>query len=326
MAEPTVTAYIPCFQVGATLDEAIASVLNQTVHDLELLVVVDTESTDDTATIARRRAAEDPRVRVIDVPHCNLTVKYQRGVDEARGTWLAPLDGDDVWLPTRLERQLKAAAEDPAVTAWGCWYQQIGPHGNVLREAKHGPITRDDFDALRRAHEVPVLVHSGTLMRRCDVLAVGGYDHSLPLAADFDLISRLGDRGPVLAVPEVLIRYRMSTTSASLKSFWEQSIQLEYVWDRRRRADLGSEPIDLETYRIERARRPFWVRANRFARERSRFAWRRTATALADDRSAAAAAAAVAALAWHPPFTVRRGYHQFIAPRLGRETNWDHID
>jgi glycosyltransferase involved in cell wall biosynthesis len=136
-----VTVYVPCYDVAPYLPQVIESVLGQTHRNLELLLIVDGDCHDDTPLIARRHAELDERVRVIDVPHCPLTHKYQLGADEARGAWLSPLDGDDAFRPTKLERQLAAAAGSPDVVAWACWYAHMGEGGQHIRDSHHGPTT-----------------------------------------------------------------------------------------------------------------------------------------------------------------------------------------
>jgi glycosyltransferase involved in cell wall biosynthesis len=313
-----VTVYVPCYQVARYLPAALEGVLAQTYPQWELLVIVDAASTDDTAAIARRYAELDPRIRVIDVPHCEVTAKYQLGADEGRGEWLAPLDGDDVWYPQRLERQLAAAAARPEVVAWSCWYDQIGDDGTVLRPTHYAPTTIEEFEDHRRRHEVPYLLHSGHLIRRSAFEAVGGYHHDTRLAACFNLVDRLCDVGPVLNVPEVLIGYRLASASHSLAKWPEQSRQLAYIWERRRRNDLSEAAISYDEFVAEWDARPALERARRASRERSRFYWRAAGTALGEHHRAGAAKATLQALAWNPLFAGGRIVEQFVRPAARR--------
>jgi glycosyltransferase involved in cell wall biosynthesis len=91
VSAPLVSVIMPVYNVGSFIDQAIASVLAQDV-DLELIVVND-GSTDDTG--ARARAVTDPRVRVLDQPNSGRpSIARNRGMREARGRYLAFLDGD----------------------------------------------------------------------------------------------------------------------------------------------------------------------------------------------------------------------------------------
>src|SRR5215208_5035081 len=103
---PRVSVIVPAFNVAGCLERALDSALNQTVPDLEILVV-DDGSSDATLEVACRVAARDSRVRVMrNERNLGIGASRNRAFDEAQGEWLALLDGDDVWLPKRLERIL----------------------------------------------------------------------------------------------------------------------------------------------------------------------------------------------------------------------------
>lgn len=95
---PAVSVIVPCYNTEATLDQALTSLEDQTLENLEVLVVND-GSTDGTLAIARAHAARDPRIRVIDKPNGGYGQACNRGLDEAQGTWVAILEPDDWVLP-----------------------------------------------------------------------------------------------------------------------------------------------------------------------------------------------------------------------------------
>ena len=108
---PLVTVLLAVHDGEDYLRPALASVLGQTVGDLELLVV-DDGSTDSTPMILA--AADDARLRVIrNEERLGLAASLNRGLDEARGTYVARMDADDVAMPRRLERQLARSARAP---------------------------------------------------------------------------------------------------------------------------------------------------------------------------------------------------------------------
>ena len=114
---PTVSVVIPCYNGAAFLRETLDSVLAQTHAPLEV-IVVDDGSTDDSAAIAE---SYGPPVRVIRQRNQGESVARNRGIDEARGDWIAFIDSDDVWKPGKLERQL-AAAQPDVVCLHSEWY------------------------------------------------------------------------------------------------------------------------------------------------------------------------------------------------------------
>lgn len=95
---------IPAYNVGASLSDAVTSALRQIERNIEV-VIVDDGSTDNTPEIAQRFEADDERVRVLaNEVNVGPGASRNKGIDAARGEWIALLDADDRWLPERLER------------------------------------------------------------------------------------------------------------------------------------------------------------------------------------------------------------------------------
>lgn len=111
--KPAISVVIPCYNAGAFLAEAIDSVLGQTYAPAEV-IVVDDGSTDDSAATAAGYGAP---VRVIRQANRGESTARNRGMDEARGEWVALLDADDVWEAGKLEAQIEAVRGDSQV---GC--------------------------------------------------------------------------------------------------------------------------------------------------------------------------------------------------------------
>lgn len=108
-----VSVIIPAWRAEKTLAATLDSVLCQTWNDLEILVV-DDASPDGTLALARRFAAKDGRVRVLaQTENGGVSKARNRGVQEARGEWIAFLDSDDLWMPDKLEKQMALAKKHP---------------------------------------------------------------------------------------------------------------------------------------------------------------------------------------------------------------------
>ena len=108
---PHVSVVIPAFNAEATLARTVASARNQSLADIEILIV-DDASSDGTLALARRLAGEDRRVKVIAAT-CNRGPAAARnlGLDAATGTWIALLDADDAFEPGRLARLVGVARD-----------------------------------------------------------------------------------------------------------------------------------------------------------------------------------------------------------------------
>ena len=98
-----VSIITPSWNVATLIGETIASVQAQTMTDWELLIADDC-STDQTAAIVENHAAQDPRVKLIRQPrNGGPALARQAAIDQAQGRFIAFLDSDDLWLPTKLE-------------------------------------------------------------------------------------------------------------------------------------------------------------------------------------------------------------------------------
>ena len=93
-----VTVIVPCYNTQRYLDQALTSAEQNMSCNLEILAIND-GSTDDSLDIMKRHAVRDPRVRVIDKPNQGYGATVNRGIDEARGTYVAVLEPDDWALP-----------------------------------------------------------------------------------------------------------------------------------------------------------------------------------------------------------------------------------
>lgn len=127
-----ISVIIPAYRCERTVEQSVRSALNQTVRDLEV-IVIDDASDDGTAEILARLQTEDARVRVITLSeNGGVANARNRGASEARAQWVAFLDSDDLWEADKLERQLAAAAQARAAlvyTAAECIDETGAPTG-----------------------------------------------------------------------------------------------------------------------------------------------------------------------------------------------------
>ena len=107
-----VSVIIPVYQVEKYISAAVESVLKQTYKNFELLVI-DDGSPDRSVEICRQFT--DPRVRIISQQNRGLAGARNTGIRQAQGEYLAFLDGDDIWLPKKLEKHVEHLESSPAV-------------------------------------------------------------------------------------------------------------------------------------------------------------------------------------------------------------------
>ena len=113
---PTVSVVIPTFNRADLVVEALGSVFAQTLDDLEA-ILVDDGSTDGTAERVRERFAGESRLRVLEKPNGGASSARNRGLDVARGRYVAFLDSDDLYLPTPSPRRRPSSTPAPTRTS-----------------------------------------------------------------------------------------------------------------------------------------------------------------------------------------------------------------
>ncbi len=206
----TVSVIIPAWRSAATIGRALRSVAAQTVKPLEVIVIDD--GSDDgsfEAAEACREMMNGIHLVVIRQDNKGAGAARNAGVRAAKGEWLAFLDADDEWLPNKLERSL-AHAEGASLIAHD-YIEVKGGHETPMDCTRHFRAAEDPFAALMLRGFIPSIT---VLARRADVLAVGGFEESLPAAQDYDLWLKLLSLPDVrLAMfPEALARYYVSGT------------------------------------------------------------------------------------------------------------------
>lgn len=209
--QPRVSVIIPCYNLGAYLDEAVESVLAQTCQDFEIIIVDDGST--DPATQALLADYRRPKTCVIRIAHAGVSEARNVAIAHSTGAYLCALDADDRLEPTYLEKAARALDEDPSITFVSCWARLFGD------EAWDWTPERCDLPALLCEDTVC----TAALARRDAVLAVGGFDTQIPIqgAEDWELWLTLVERGyRGVILREVLFNYRRRPGSLSTVSWY----------------------------------------------------------------------------------------------------------
>lgn len=144
---PLVSVVMPAFNAEATIAAAMRSVLGQSFGDLELLVVDDC-SRDATLDVVGRIASTDGRVRILERSvNAGVAAARNAGMQAARGRYMAFLDSDDRWLPSKLQVQLDAMRSTGAGVCYAA-YTRVDPDGRVLSRVRP-PDSVDHADMLK---------------------------------------------------------------------------------------------------------------------------------------------------------------------------------
>jgi succinoglycan biosynthesis protein ExoO len=217
---PAVSVVTANYNGAAWLGPAVASVLGQTLGDLEL-IIVDDASSDDSVQVIEAAAAGDPRVRVIVQPaNAGPGAARNRALEAARGRWIAVFDSDDLMAPDRLARLVargEAEAADVVVDNLEVFQSdsptQVRP---FLRWRDPRWIELEDYLASARMYSKrPGLGYLKPLFR-ASALGATRYREDLRIGEDYDLVVRLLVQGRRLRFdPAAGYRYRRHGGSIS---------------------------------------------------------------------------------------------------------------
>lgn len=208
-ATDTISVIIPAYNAAKFLRAAIESVLAQTLLPQEILVI-DDGSKDETAAIA---ASFGGIVRCISQENRGLSGARNRGVEESGGELIALLDADDIWLPRKLELQVKQLRRHPKALACFTRTKSVDGQGRVLKESTV-PRYPDLVKALL-LYSCVVGPPSSALMRRSTFDKVGLFDINFSQCHDWEMWLRITEAGSITYVDEALLLYLVHDSNMS---------------------------------------------------------------------------------------------------------------
>ena len=236
---PHVTILLPVFNGEDYLHETIVSILNQTYGDFEFLII-DDGSTDRSPEIIS--SINDSRIRVLVTPQrLKLSGALNRGLDEARGKYIARMDADDIALPDRLWKQVDFLDKNPEVGLCGT---SIEVFGQTKRRKDIYPKSAEDIRSYA-LFDCP-FCHPTVMFRREWFEAHElRYDGSYYPTEDFELWSRAIEQFPSVNLEDVLLKYRIHEKSMTGADWDEMDRQAVRVIEPRLR-QLGTSITDEE--------------------------------------------------------------------------------
>jgi len=208
IANPLISVVMPVHNALPFLDESIRSILGQTFHDFEF-VILDDASTDGSVELLREWTRRDGRIRLHESKQrLGLSGSSNAVVSKARAPIVARMDADDIAHPDRLQQQWNIIEGRPDISVIGTLCNGIDASGRQVRP-------RDRWRLVRRSIYIP-FPHGSAMFRREVFDQVGGYDENAVGGEDQDLFSRMAARGRVLTLPDVLYSYRYHSSNATL--------------------------------------------------------------------------------------------------------------
>ncbi|MBW4618436.1 MAG: glycosyltransferase [Cyanosarcina radialis HA8281-LM2] len=252
-AVPKISVVMPVYNCERYLREAVESVLNQSFTDFEFVIINDA-STDSTDEILAEFARQDERIIILEnQENLGLTGSLNKGIDRARGEYIARQDADDISLPERLKKQVALLDSNSEVVLVSCNIEKINAEGKpfaIMERACPANLVAWYLLFYNRLSG-----HSQVMFRRKTVNMLGGYSKKYPYCEDYELWCRLAGVGIVRILPEVLLQQRFHSTSVSAK---KQAEQKQDILELARSNIKQLTELDLSPSEIENLN-SFWV-------------------------------------------------------------------
>lgn len=204
-----VSIIMPAYNPGRFIEPAIRSVMAQTYPDWELLVVDDGSSRD-----LSYLAKLDPRVRCIRQTNAGPAAARNRGMAESTAPYIAFLDADDLWLATKLRKQIEAMQADEQIGLSYTQFEKISADDQPL-----GTGFAAGVDSYCRLLTGSVILTSSTVIRRSCYEAVGGFDPQFRGPEDWDFFLSVVRKFKPRFLDEKLVQYRIIPGSLSRQGY-----------------------------------------------------------------------------------------------------------
>ncbi len=218
-----VSVIIPAYNSGKYIDQAVSSVIEQTFTDWEC-VIIDDGSKEDFARLTQL----DKRVRVIRQTNAGVAVARNRGIAQSKGEFIAFLDHDDLFLPTKLERQVHMMEHDPKLGLIHSHFTIIDENGRQI--GTQSPNTSVDFLTML---EYGAPYPTNTMLRRSVIDTVGVFDPFFTPSEDQEFFIKVAKYFGVGFIPSVEAAYRVHGSNTS-KNYMACYNTMKNLSDRHR--------------------------------------------------------------------------------------------
>jgi glycosyltransferase involved in cell wall biosynthesis len=211
---PKVSVFMPVYNAGNFLHEAIESILCQTFKDFEFLIVNDGSSDQSESII---RSYNDERIKLINNPkNLGLIASLNIGLDLCQGEYIVRMDQDDISMPERIAHQIEFMDRNPQFGLIGSWFEDFGEH----IESKEVRYSTDDIEIrLRHLYQThishPTAVIRNSIIRKFKIQ----FDPDFIHGEDYNCWVTISQFCKLSNFPEVLVRKRDHPTNITNKYF-----------------------------------------------------------------------------------------------------------
>lgn len=267
---PIVSVIIPAYNAEQYIAETLASVENQTLKDIEI-IVIDDGSKDNTAATVKAF----PSVRYVRKTNGGVSAARNHGASLAHGEFLAFLDADDIWHPDKLRQQVQALSQHPECNLCRTHITTKSENLQQFHQAINSSSTEYDIESdLAASFLEPYFTTSTVMVRRAAFDLVGGFDPKLRIAEDIDFYLKILAPAPTVLFMKESLVYKRPVVGSLGDDSAAGYVQLLAVYHRfltehpQARQTLGRAVVDKAFYHLYTclARSMMWVGRNQEAR------------------------------------------------------------
>lgn len=250
MRIPIVSVIMPVFNGEEYISRSVRSILDQSFHELELIVV--SEHGTSQASIAEVDKFEDPRVvHVRNDENLGLIASLNYGVRVAKGRYIARMDSDDISLPNRLAKQVAFMDAHPEVGVLGSQVAYIDAHGKRTSRPRY--FWRPETVGWDMLFNSPV-PHPSAMLRTETARMLGGYDPNARLVEDYDLWIRASHASTVMNLRDELVLIRKHGENITVTKRDEQNRAAARLARAEMERLLGRTLDEQEVFRLRHPR------------------------------------------------------------------------
>lgn len=208
--KPNVSVVIPAYNAMKFLPQTVESALHQTYTDFEILIIND-GSSDDIVSWATQLTT--PKVKLITQENQGQAGARNTGIRLSQGQYIAFLDADDVWEPTKLEKQVAAFLNNPELGLVDVWVMTVDEQGKLLSRIE---VFYDEGSVWHQMlEENLVMCGSSPMVRRDCFETVGLFDLDIQGPEDWHMWTRIAAHYPLKVIKEHLVHYRQHSSSTT---------------------------------------------------------------------------------------------------------------
>ena len=222
-----VSVIMPVYNGEKYIAEAIDSILSQTFQDFELLIINDC-STDETISVIETYS--DRRIRVIhNDSNLGLARVRNKGIENAKGKYIAWLDSDDISFDTRLEKQVNLLENNSRIGMCGTWVKTIGSAEHIWKYPTESETIKSTMLFYNCFATSSVILRKEILVQYLYL-----FDLDYPPAEDYDLWEKISRHCEVANIPEILTYYRLHSLQTTFSDEARKK-QIESAWKVQKR-------------------------------------------------------------------------------------------